>query len=191
MTSRATLYSIPTLETPRLLLRPLTAADAPDIYAYARDPEVARTTTWQPHQSLEEAHTFIAWAHHRYDLGSPEPFGIVLRDTGRVIGTCGLSPIWAHNRAELGYALARPYWGRGFTTEAVQAVLADGFQRMALNRIEARCMTENLASERVMQKAGMHLEGILREREICKGQTISLKLYALLRRDWEEQQASG
>lgn len=178
------LYTIPTLETERLVLRPLTRGDAADVFAYASDPEVARTTTWHPHRSIDDAREFIAWALHRYDLGHPEPFGIVLRATGRVIGTCGLTPTWAHRRGEIGYALARRYWGQGIMTEAVRAVIRHGFTTMDLNRIEARCMVDNVASERVMQKAGMTLEGTLREREICKGQTISLRLYAILRREW-------
>src|SRR5688572_23694233 len=123
MANRLPLYYIPTLETERLLLRPLTRDDAADIFAYAADPEVARTTTWLPHTTLDDAHEFIAWALHRYDMGTAEPFGIVLRESGRVIGTCGLSPTWAHQRGEIGYALARAYWGQGLTTEAVRAVI--------------------------------------------------------------------
>lgn len=184
MPKRPGLYDIPALETERLLLRPLTPADAADIFAYASDPEVARTTTWHPHTSIDASREFIAWAQHRYDMGAPEPFGMVLKATNTVIGACGLTPTWAHQRGELGYALGRPYWGQGLTTEAVRAVVAYGFTSLRLNRIEARCMVENIASERVMQKAGLTLEGILREREICKGRTISLKLYAILRSEW-------
>jgi len=187
MPRRGPLYDIPTLETERLVLRPLTEDDAEDIYAYAADPEVARTTTWSPHTSRDDACEFIAWALHRYDMGLPEPFGMVLRATGQVIGTCGLTPTWAHQRGEIGYALARRYWGQGLTTEAVRAVLRHGFANLGLNRIEARCLVENLASERVMQKAGMTFEGIMREREICKGELISLKLYAILRREWTDE----
>ena len=69
---------------------------------------------------MDDAHEFIAWALHRYDMGTAEPFGIVLRETGRVIGTCGLSPTWAHQRGEIGYALARAHWAQGLTTEAVR-----------------------------------------------------------------------
>ncbi len=184
MTTRHDLYDIPTLTTERLLLRPLCLADAEDVYAYACDPEVSRTTTWPPHQSIDETREYIDWAFHRYALGTPEPFGIVLRETGRVIGACGLSPTWAHQRGEISYVLARPWWSRGLTTEAVRAVLGYGFEVLELNRIEARCMVENLASERVMQKVGMSFEGVLREREVCKGELISLKLYAMLRREW-------
>jgi ribosomal-protein-alanine N-acetyltransferase len=99
----------------------------------------------------------------RYQAGQVAPWGVELKSTGQIIGTCDY--VWWHPQhacAEIGYALSRAYWGRGLMTEAVRAIMQFGFARMHLNRIQAMCMVKNLSSERVMQKAGMQLEGTLR-----------------------------
>jgi ribosomal-protein-alanine N-acetyltransferase len=89
-----------------------------------------------------------------------------------------------HARAELGYVLSREHWGRGLMPEAVRAVIRFGFGRMGLNRVQARCIAENVASARVMEKAGMAYEGTLRESEFIKGAYRDMKLYSILRREY-------
>jgi ribosomal-protein-alanine N-acetyltransferase len=81
----------------------------------------------------------------------------------------------------LGYALSRDYWGRGLMAEAAGAMISFGFREMNLNRIEARCIAENTASTRVMEKAGMLCEGTLRQRELIKGEHRDIKIYSILR----------
>lgn len=179
------LSTLPTLETPRLTLRELTLADAPDIFAYASDPEVARSSIWEAHATLADTRAFIRFARNHYAAGEPGPWGLVERASGRVIGSCGLALAAHHFRAELGYALARAHWGQGLATEAAAAVVRYGFTALGLHRIEARCRTDNLASERVMQKLGMTYEGALREQAFIKGEFITTRVYGLLRREWE------
>lgn len=100
-----------------------------------------------------------------------------------MVGACGLVNWEAeHARAEVGFVLSREYWGRGLMSEAVRAILRFGFERMNLNRIEARCIAENAASARVMEKAGMVYEGTLRQREYIKGAYRDIKLYAILKK---------
>jgi [ribosomal protein S5]-alanine N-acetyltransferase len=181
---------LPTLKTPRLLLRELTLADAPDMFAYASDPEVARTSTWEAHTSLEDTRAFIRFARNHYAAGEPGPWGLAERASGRVLGTCSLALAAHHFRAELGYALARAHWGQGLTTEAAAAVVAYGFRTLGLRRIEARCRADNLASERVMQKLGMTYEGTLRECMFIKGEFVTTKVYSLLRAEWDALSAS-
>jgi ribosomal-protein-alanine N-acetyltransferase len=176
---------LPTLATPRLVLRELTLADAPDIFAYASDPEVARTSIWEAHATLEDTQAFIRFARNHYAAGEPGPWGVVERARGRVIGTCSLALAAHHFRAELGYALARAYWGQGLTTEAATAVVEYGFNALGLHRIEARCRADNVASERVMQKLGMTYEGALRECSFIKGEFVTTKVYGLLRAEWD------
>ena len=176
---------IPTIETARLLLRKLTFDDAADVFAYASDLDVARMTTWQPHTSLDDSRAFLTAAQRGYRDGDGGPWGIVLKEYGRVIGTVGLSVVSWHARAELSYAIGKQWWGRGYTTEAAQAALRFGFESLQLNRIEARCVPTNVASERVMQKLGMHFEGLLREHMYAKGRFDDFKLYSLLRREWK------
>lgn len=86
-----------------------------------------------------------------------------------------------HHRAEMGYALSRNYWNQGLITEAVRTILAFGFNELNLNRIEARCISENIGSERVMQKVGMHYEGLIREQMFVKGRYVNVKLYSALK----------
>ncbi len=172
-------------ETSRLLLRRLEPGDAADVFAYASDPEVARFTTWEAHQTIEDSRRFLESVAEQYATGQVSPWGVVHRGDGKVIGTCGF--MWwrpRHARAEIAYAIGRRYWNQGLTTEAVREVIRFGFERMRLNRIEARCMPENAASERVMQKAGMSFEGILRESMFVKERFDDLKLYAILHREY-------
>src|SRR5512146_1366713 len=106
-------------------------------------------------------------------------WAIVDRLNAHVIGTIGLTSYMAqHARAELGFAIARPYWNQGYTTEAVRALLGFALHDLGLNRIEAFCKVENIGSARVMEKAGMQLEGVLRQREFIKGRYEDLRIYA-------------
>ena len=173
---------LPMLETARLTLRPIRREDGADVFAYGADPEVSRYTTWEAHRSVDDARVFVDWVLGEYEGVRPAPWGIVQRDGGRLIGACDVAD-WRpeHARAEIGYVLGRPYWGRGYMTEAIGAMLAFGFQELGLNRIEAVCAVENAASERVMQKVGMRFEGVLRQYMLVKGRYLDWKLYAILR----------
>lgn len=172
---------LPDLATPRLLLRKLRFEDAEDVFDYASDPEVAKDVTWFPHKSIEDSRAFINFVMKKYDANQTSEWGVVLKETGKLIGTCGF--VWwkpEHARAEIGYAMSRRYWGRGLMTEAAGAVMAFGFEKMKLNRLEARCIDTNLGSEKVMLKNGMKLEGVLREMVYEKGAFRTLKTCSIL-----------
>jgi ribosomal-protein-alanine N-acetyltransferase len=175
---------LPRLETPRLILRALSLDDADDIFAYASDSEVTRYTIFERHQSLD---TTIEWLRSVLDMycdGHPGPWGMERRERGRLIGACGFRNWDAHHgRAEMGYTVTRAFWNQGYATEAVRALLAFGFEHMNLNRIEARAVPANVGSTRVMEKAGMKLEGVLRQSEFFKGGYQDLALYSILRSD--------
>jgi ribosomal-protein-alanine N-acetyltransferase len=176
---------LPALETDRLILRRLAHGDAGDIFVYASDPEVSRYTTWKPHQSMHDTLAFLNPVLEAYAKGEIAPWAVVHKADRKVIGTCGfVSWFPRHARAEIAYAIGRSYWNQGLTTEAARAVVAFGFHRMQLNRIEARCEIPNVASARVMEKLGMSLEGILRQHMFAKGQYVDLKLYSILRQEW-------
>jgi len=176
------LKDLPTLETERLILRKMAPSDAEAVFAYASDPEVTRYVIWETHRSIEDSRAFLELESSKRESGGEPEWGIVYKGDHRFIGTCGIVS-WDpdHARAELGYVLSRDYWGRGLMAEAVRAVISFGFQRMNLNRIEARCTAENAASARVMEKAGMTHEGTMRQREVIKGAYRDMELYAILR----------
>jgi ribosomal-protein-alanine N-acetyltransferase len=175
---------LPRLETERLVLRRATSEDVADVFAYASDPDVARHTTWEAHGSPEASRAFVESLLARHAAGEVANWMMVLKAEACVVGTCGFV-YWnpRHNRAEVGYALARRLWGRGLMTEAIRRVCDFGFDVMGCNRIEARCLTENIASARVMEKVGMTFEGVIREQMYVKGAYRDLRLYSVLRRE--------
>lgn len=176
---------LPVIETERLLLRRMTLEDADDLFAYAVDPEVSRFTTWSPPATIDDSRAFISAVIKRYERNDVAEWGVVHKSDGKFIGTCGFIN-WdtTHNRAEIAYALSRVYWKHGYMPEAVGAVIAFGFLQMELNRIEAKCVSENTGSAHVMEKNGMHKEGTLRQYMYAKGNYHDLDLYAILRSDW-------
>ena len=180
---REVLKDLPTLETERLILRKMVLNDAEAVFAYASNSDVSRYTLWETHRSIEDSRAFLEFATQKYENGGEPDWGIVYRGNGCLVGACGLVNWEAeHARAEVGFVLSREYWGRGLMSEAVRAILRFGFERMNLNRIEARCIAENAASARVMEKAGMVYEGTLRQREYIKGAYRDINLYAILKK---------
>ncbi|MBA3424377.1 MAG: GNAT family N-acetyltransferase [Rubrobacter sp.] len=189
MRSEGSFGELPRIETERLLLRKVTLDDAPDLLVNTSDPEIARYTTWEPYDSIEEARRFLGSVISNYERGEPANWGLELRESGRFIGMCGfMQDFWEpeYACASLGYAIGREHWGKGLTTEAVRAAIAFGFEHLTLNRIEARCVAENTASERVMQKAGMSYEGTLRDNVFRKGRYWDYKVYSILRVDFRD-----
>ena len=180
---------LPVIETPRLILRKMTMQDAMDVYHYARDPEVARHVLWDAHQSIWETRAYIRFLLYQYRNGEPGSWGIVLKETGRVVGTIGYMSYSPDNSTvEIGYSLSRELWGKGLMTEALDAVIAETFRVLQLHRIEAMHFTDNPASGRVMAKCGMQHEGHMRERIYCKGVFRDVEMWGILRKDWKKSQ---
>lgn len=180
--------NLPALETERLWLRKLTRKDVHDMFEYTSDPEISLYTTWTAHQTIDDTMRFIEYNLRLQEQQQVHEWAMVDKEKNKMIGTCGYVT-WKpqHRVAEIAYAIARPYWGQGLMSEAIRTVLRFGFERMELNRIEARCMVDNLGSERVMQKAGMTFEGVLREQLYAKEMFHDLKIYAILKRDWQSE----
>lgn len=179
---------LPILTTPRLILRPMTMRDAQDIYEYSCDREVARHVLWDAHRSVADSRAYLRYILRQYREGMPSSYGIVLKETGKVIGTIGF--MWLHEEnstVEVGYSLARAHWNKGLMTEALQALIDMAFKTLHLHRIEAQHETSNPASGRVMLKCGMRREGTLRGRIYNKGKFVDVDLYAILRQDWEKK----
>jgi len=176
---------LPRLETNRLLLRKIEPGDLEDIFAYASDPRVAQYTSWQAHTSIEASREFLSYVLDLYRDGKVAPWGLVHKGDDRLVGTCGFLD-WHpyHSRAEIGYALSSKYWRRGLMTEAVRELVSFGFRTMDLNRIQGQCEIENVASARVMEKAGMRLEGVLRQHEFSAGRYLDMAIYSILRSEW-------
>ena len=185
MLPSGTPLKLPLLETSRLRLRRLTRDDAPDVFLYNSDPEVVRYLLWTEHQSLAESRADIERVIKGYDKGSDLRWGIELKSTGRIIGGCKLTCVPEHRRAEVGYVLAREHWSQGYAQEAVRAILKHGFEVIDLNRIEALTFAEHAVSGRVLEKCGFQLEATLRGYELIKGNFTDLRMYSVLKTEWE------
>jgi ribosomal-protein-alanine N-acetyltransferase len=175
----------PTIEAPRLVLRPFAAADAVDVQRLAGDRAIADTTLNVPHPYRDGlAAEWIAAHQRQYDAGESMILAITLRATGELVGAIGLRIDRAFNRAELGYWVGTAFWSRGYCTEAARAVLDFAFTTLGLNRVHATHLARNPASGRVMQKIGMAREGVARQHVTKWGRYEDLVLYGLIREDW-------
>ena len=176
---------IPDLSTERLLLRKIRLTDAPDMFEYSTDPEVTKYLLWDPHPNVEHTRNYIDYLQDRYRDGKYYDWAVILKSSGKMIGTCGFSSILPeHRSAEVGYVLNPAFRGQGIAGEALSAVLDFAFRKMALNRVEAKCVAENASSERVMQKVGMTFEGVARSALLVKGEFRNIKIYSMLRSEY-------
>jgi ribosomal-protein-alanine N-acetyltransferase len=172
------------IETARLILRRICRTDAEDMFAYASLPCVTRYLTWQEHPDILHTKRYLAYLDTRYRVGQFFDFAIVLRDSGRMIGTIGFVSFDENNSiGEVGYVLHPDFWNQGIMTEALGALIRFGFEELSLHRIEATYMPENLASRRVMEKCGMTFEGIRRGTRLVKGNYIDVGICAILSED--------
>ena len=173
--------ALPVLETERLVLRPFTLADAPDVFVYTSDPKVTDLLFWGPHQKLQETEEYLTAVLRQYQTGEDGPWGIALRETGKIIGNIHLMDMDAkHRKAEVGFVLARAYHNQGIMTEALKKVLHFALGELGLNRVEGFCAVDNPASAAVMDKAGMTREGRLREYLFQKGAFRDFYVYSKL-----------
>jgi RimJ/RimL family protein N-acetyltransferase len=148
-------------DTPRLLLRIPRRDDAPAIFAaYAQDAEVTRYLTWRPHKSIEETYAIRDLMAKLWQDGEAFSYAITLTGDDTLIGMIAIHPDGF--KASIGYVLARPHWGKGYMTEAVRVVVDWLIRQPDIYRVFATCDVDNPASVRVMEKAGMKYEGLLR-----------------------------
>lgn len=171
------------LETPRLVLRPLTLADAGDMYAYAKDEETTRFV-FDTHESLVGTQEVIATFFMAAPLGK---FALEEKTSGKMIGTIDLRVEEASRSGEIGYTLNADYWGQGLMPEAAMAVLALGFDQLKLVHITALHIVGNEKSGRVMEKIGMKKEGEVPLARLFKGQPVGEVLYGINSADWEKR----
>jgi [ribosomal protein S5]-alanine N-acetyltransferase len=175
------------LDTPRLIMRDFAPDDWPAVLAYQQHPLYLRYNDWTertPAAVRQFVQMFIDQQQH--DPRLKFQLALVLKDTGDLIGNCGIrrrAPD-AHE-ADIGYELAPEHWGRGYATEAVRAILRFGFVELKLHRISADLVADNAASARVLEKNGLQLEGRLRDKKFFKGRWWDTLLYAILEPEWQ------
>ncbi|MFU0831887.1 MAG: N-acetyltransferase domain-containing protein [Oscillospiraceae bacterium] len=173
------------LQTNRLLLRPFQMADLNDFYAYAKHPEVGPNAGWKPHASIDESREIL-----KTFLRNEEISAIVLKETGRVVGSIGLhSDRLSHEGMgpcrEIGYVLARQCWGRGLMTEAVRRLQKYAFEEMGLALLTVAHFPFNTRSSRVIEKCGFRYEKTLPGAYIdYRGIALDEVCYIMTREDY-------
>jgi ribosomal-protein-alanine N-acetyltransferase len=186
MRSLQDLFSVfPIIESGRLILRQVTLEDAPDFFACQSDPDVFRYAGRSEETSLESARHMLNILFKRHQEQTMLSWAIVLKENLRFIGRFQMEE-WSdeNHRAAVGYLLGKQYWGKGYATEALRAVITYLFEQTTVNRIDTFAWSENIASTRVMEKAGMRFEGLARQKRFAKGAFRDLKSYSILREDF-------
>jgi len=175
-----TFRKVPVLETKRLELRKLKASDYIDMYEYAKKDSVTKYLLWRSHPDAQYTRDYLRYVQTQYRAGEFFDWAIVLKRSGKMIGTCGFAKFdYDNNSAEIGYVINPLYWRRGYATEAVQRVIDFGFSKLNLHRIEARYMIGNDASRHVMEKCGMEFEGIHKSSLYVKEQYVDIGYCAI------------
>ncbi len=153
------------METERLIIRSITKRDAADIFEYSKDGEVGLNAGWKPHETIEETTEILDAVF----LDKEDIFGVVEKESGKLFGTIGLVPdVTRENEASrmLGYAIGKNFWGKGYMTEAVGAILSYAFYEKGYDLISVSHYTDNLRSQKVIEKCGFQFEGVQRQSEL-------------------------
>ena len=176
---------IPVILTPRLRLRPFTAADAAAVQRLAGAREVADPTARLPHPYPEgAAEGWIGGQAAEWSAQRELALAVTWRETGELLGAIGLVFDPANEKAELGYWLGLPHWGQGFATEAASALTDYAFRVLGLQRVQAHHFARNPASGRVLLKTGLRREGVSPRAFLRHGRWEDLVFYGVVRRDW-------
>jgi ribosomal-protein-alanine N-acetyltransferase len=170
------------LEGERIRLRWPRLADADGVFSYASDEAVSAFMDWSAHQGIEESRRFLYAIEKSRAAGREAAFAVVERETDELCGICSLVSQSDSTVAELGYALRRTAWGKGYMTEAVRLICPWAFSHLRLKEIYAEVHPENRASQRVLEKSGFsrHPEMVYR---VIKGVRFQHYRYRLLQGD--------
>lgn len=177
------------LTTARLILREFVAEDWPAVLAYQSDPRYLRYYHWTGRTPAEvQAFVGMFLAQQQVEPRLKRQLAVTLKDTGELIGNCGLRLDTADAiQGDMGYELNPNHWGHGYATEAARAMVNVGFATLGLHRIWSWCIADNVASARVLTKVGLQLEGRLRENEYFKGRYWDTLMFGLLAAEWHTQ----
>lgn len=182
--------TVPCFITERLILRPWHMEDVEDLFKYAKDPDIGLSAGWKPHKDVEESMEVIENVFMK-----PGVYAIVYKETNEVIGSIGLHAgskksrgLGAdENQAEIGYWLAKPYWGRGLIPEAAKELVEFGFLELGLNRIWIAYFDGNHKSKRVAEKLGFTYSHFAENVEVeALGETKKEHYMVLNREEFDE-----
>jgi [ribosomal protein S5]-alanine N-acetyltransferase len=176
---------LPNLRGSRVLLRWLTRDDVDALLEIFGDESVVRFTSIPRLRDRSDALRFHAEIESFFRQRTLFQWGLARVEDARLLGTCSLSDIhWEHQRAEVGFALGREHWGRGFMGEALPLLVRHAFEDLGFNRLEADVDPRNAASLHLLEKLGFRREGYLRQRYFQLGERQDSVLLGLLAEEW-------
>ena len=172
------------LNTERLHLRKMNVADSPQLFKIWSDPDVTKFMNITSFTHEEQAFEMIEILDELAQDQKAIRFTIIERQSNEIIGSCGFNSIdFENEKAEIGYDIAKAFWGKGYAPESINALLDYAFQTLKLNRIEAKVEPENANSIKVLNKLNFTFEGTLRQYEKAKGNFIDINMYSRLKTD--------
>ncbi len=156
---RKTLQNVLPIETERLIIRYIQPDDAYDMYEYASVPEVSRYLLWYPHVNLAATEGYIESLQRRYIKGLYADWAIELKDSGKMIGTCGYASIDSSEKScEIGYVLSPKFRKCGYISEAVAKILELSFEQLFMEKAILRIISENDSSIKIANRFGFKLK---------------------------------
>lgn len=172
------------LKSQRLLLRRMEVSDSHSLFKIWSDPDVSKFMNISSFTHEAQAKEMIQLLEELTQASKAIRFSMIELKSNEIIGTCGFNSIDFENaKAEIGYDIAKAYWGNGYAPEGISAILNYGFETLKLNRIEAKVEPANVNSIKVLEKLHFTFEGTLRQYEKSKGNFIDIKMYSLLKTD--------
>ncbi|MPN03269.1 IS1595 family transposase ISSpgl1 [bioreactor metagenome] len=177
----------PQFETERLILKEVSLKSSVDMFEIFSDEETLKYYDVEPVTEVEEVKGLIEVLQNRFKNKKGIRWGLYLKDSGKLIGTCGYHDVNREAlRGEIGYELSREFWGNGYMKEALEAILNYGFNNMGLNRIQALAEPENEKSIGILKRVGFKEEGILRDYEYYRGGFKNCTMLSILKREYEK-----
>jgi len=170
-----------TITTKRLILRPFVLSDAEDVSRLCNNYNVHKSTLALPYPyTIENALSWISTHKENFDNDKFYDFAITDKETGTLYGCMGLSNNQRHRNGEAGYWIGEEFWGNGYASEALSAIIDFAFLHKGCYKVYARHYESNPASGRVMQKAGMVCEGKQVDQILKKDEYQTLVLYGII-----------
>jgi len=172
------------LNTQRLHLRRMDISDSHSLFKIWSDPDVTKYMNISSFTHEAQAKEMIELLEELAQANEAIRFSMIERKSNQIIGTCGFNFIdFENGKAEIGYDLAKAYWGMGFAPEAIKALLDYAFNTLQLNKIEAKVEPANVNSIKVLQKLNFMFEGQHRQYEEPNERFININMYSLLKMD--------
>lgn len=174
------LKEFPVIETERLILSQLKEEDLPFVTEYLQDKIFSDVTSNIPYPYTgEHAKFWMKMSRESFENNTGYTFAVRNKE-GQILGAIGL-----HDRdddkAELGYWMGKPFWNKGYITEAATALIDFGFNELQINKIYATYFLDNPTSGRIMEKIGMEKEALLKQHLKKDGKYIDVMMYSILK----------